>query len=840
MADGLFGTGVAVPSIRQPALTPTGIPGSTYVRPQQKQTGGNLSALADSLSGLNNALQSFGAASARSDRDPDSEANRQFADSIAGMSLEDAMKKYPEAKNRIQKDGVLSLVGSKAAYEFRQFVTEQYNNGGFDQNSGDFNSWVEGHRREYAARLQDPAMQAAFFRGTDNWTQQFGEADLKRKLENTISERDTAVVDEFRMIADDGISGGKSGEEIADLIIKQSSANRTFRGLDGKSQNETLFRLAEEYALKGQPELVKALLNNKRGGIGPLLEVSGYTDRGLTLIQRAETEQQQAANSKSFTTRTKLDEDAMYGRLTEEQIKGVQRTKGNEWLTDARAAEYLESSKRNKAQLLAGQAREEEKRRLAFQSTGQRTQAFANAFAELETLGGAQRLKDVEYMGPDGNMRTLTAKEQQDEVVKRKLSLFEDAYSGLIARGVSKEDADEQVLKAKLAWFDGNGLMNPEWDGRLNSTNVVASVARILQKGETSDYLAASAETYRQIRSANPAYADKLVRDQRSHEFFEAYADAVADGADKNEALILGARIANRSPFEKSWSTLSPSEALEASKKVLKEAGGGGFLGFGGVSLDDDMMLSPENIDFVQERLVRYTARGMTIDRATDRVAEELRTKAFVINGALVPDRRGLPKDFPDLMLSALQDAFEVFGKQYNLPSVDDLYVSEISDSGRWVILSKSNGGMPIGGGASVSLNDLAIVRSRTERKKQEIYEGMRAKEQAKREKALSDYRIMDASRARRIESLKRSGGLSAMFARMLEARRDQEYVERSAHEREMLYRAETEKRVQEIQSGRRKGPLEEEGIIIPSLGPKPGDGVPRVHLPYPATGVAE
>lgn len=701
MANGLFGTGVAAPSIRPVAITPPGVPGSTYVRPQQRQAGSNLSALADALGGLNNALQSFGAASARSDRDPDSEANRQFADSIAGMSLEDAMKKYPEAKNRIQKDGVLSLVGSKAAYEFRQFVTEQYNNGGFDQNSGDFNSWVEGHRREYAARLQDPAMQAAFFRGTDNWTQQFGEADLKRKLENTISERDTAVVDEFRMIADDGISGGKSGEEIADLIIKQSSANRTFRGLDGKSQNETLFRLAEEYALKGQPELVKALLNNKRGGIGPLLEVSGYTDRGLGLISRAETEQQQASNAKSFELRAKLDEDAMYGRLTEEQIVKVKEAKGNEWLTDDKAAQYLESSKRNKAQLLAGQAREEEKRRMAFQSTGQRTQAFANAFAELETLGGAHRLKDVEYMGPDGNMRTLTAKEQQDEVVKRKLSQFNELEEKLIAGNVDPKQAKEEVLKRRTAWFDGNGIVDEDLSKKFNSLNVLASISRTLEKGEVSQYLAGIAEDYRQLEDINPAYADRMVSEGKAAEFLQNYAVARNDLMGPEDALIYAAQQSNRTPTQRALGKLTPDDLQDQTKRVLD-------------SLDLDAGPSRDNEAWVQDQLNNYTARGLSKEEATKRVADKLQNHSFELNGKIVIDEDGLPKDAPELFQRALKDAFEVFGKAEGIPDESDLYIDKFA-SGRWIIMSKTKAG-PLNFGSRIGLNDLAKKRSEMER----------------------------------------------------------------------------------------------------------------------------
>ncbi len=721
MADGLFGTGVAAPGIRQVAITPAGLPGSTYVRPQQKETGGNLRALADALGGLNNALQTYGAAKAQSDKNPDSEANRQFNDSIAGMSLEDAMKKYPDAKNRIQKDGVLSLVGSKAAYEFRQLVTEKYNNGDFDQANGDFNSWVEGLRKDYAKGLNDPAMQASFFRGTDNWTQQFGEQDLKRKMENTMVERDTAVVDEFRMIADDGISVNKDPQEIADAIIKQSSENRTFRGLDGKSQNDTLFRLAEEYALKGRPELVKALLNNKRGGIGPLIEVSGYTDKGLQLIDRAETQQQQASNAKSFETRSKLDEDAMYGRVTEEQIVKAKEAPGNEWLTDAMAAQYLESSKRNKANLLAGQAREEEKRRQAFQSTGQRTQAYANAYAELETLGGAQRLKDVEYAGPDGTMKTLTAKDQQDEVVKRKLSQFQDEEDRMIANNVNRQQAKEMVMKKRIAWFDGNGIVDEDLQKKFTSLQVQSSISRVLEKGETSKYLADVAENYRQLEDINPAYADRMVSDSKSAEFLQNYAVARNDLMGPEDALIYAAQQSNRTPTQRSMGKLDPTDLDKETKKVLR-------------GLDYSAGPSRDNEAWVQDQLNNYTARGLSKEDARKRVTEKLQSHSIEINGKILIDEDGLPKDAPVLFDRALKDAFAVFGKAEGIPDVSDLYVDKFA-SGQWIIMSKTKAG-PLNYGSRIGLDDLSKKRSEMDREKRSLQEAARVEDATKRAEA--------------------------------------------------------------------------------------------------------
>jgi hypothetical protein len=744
MAEGLFGTRIAAPNIAPVAIQPTGVPSSIYVRPQQKQVGGNLQALADSLGGLNNALQQFGAVSARADKDPDSEANRQFSDSIAGLSLEDAMKKYPDARNRIQKDGVLSLVGSKAAYEFRQHITEQYNSGGFDQANGDFNSWVEGERKKFASGLNDPAMQAAFYRGTDNWTQQFGEQDLKRKMENTMAERDTAVVDEFRMIADDGIAANKDPNAIADEIIKQSGENRTFRGLDGKSQNDTLFRLAEEYALKGRPELVKALLNNKRNGVGPLIEVSGYTDKALGLIQRAETEQQQAANATSFKTRSKLDEDAMYGRLTEEQIVKAKDTPGNEWLTDSMAAQYLESSKRNKAQLLAGQAREEEKRRQAFQSTGQRTQAFANAYAELETLGGAQRLKDVEYVGPDGNMRTLTAKDQQDEVVKRKLSQFQEMEDKLVANNIDPKQAKEEVLKKRIAWFDGNGIVDEDLSKKFNSLQVQASISRSLEKGEVSKYLAGVAEDYRQLEDINPAYADRMVSDSKSAEFLQNYAVARNDLMGPEDALIYAAQQSNRTPTQRALGKMTPDDLDRQTKKVLN-------------SLDYDAGPGRDNEAWVQDQLNNYTARGLSADEATKRVSDKLQNHSFELNGKIVIDEDGLPKDAPILFERALKDAFAVFGKAEGIPDESDLYIDKFA-SGQWIIMSKTKAG-PLNFGSRIGLNDLAKKRSEMERELTAQHEAARVEDVAARKAARDKLWSAMEDRRRTVEAWEKKNG---------------------------------------------------------------------------------
>ncbi len=50
---GLFGTNAQIRPIKQTAIQPTGIPGSTFVRPQQREVGTNSQRLGEALAALN-------------------------------------------------------------------------------------------------------------------------------------------------------------------------------------------------------------------------------------------------------------------------------------------------------------------------------------------------------------------------------------------------------------------------------------------------------------------------------------------------------------------------------------------------------------------------------------------------------------------------------------------------------------------------------------------------------------------------------------------------------------------------------------------------------------------
>jgi hypothetical protein len=694
MANGLFGTGVQAPSFQTTPIRPTPVPGNTFVRPQQVETGGNLRALADALGGLNAALQNFGSVAAREEKDPNSEANRAFLDSIQGKSPDELRALARQGGlNRIQQDGLNTLLGSKAAYEYRQYLTEAYNTE-FDQNTGDFNAWAEAKRQEFAQALPDDASRASFFRATEEWTQRFGEADLKRKVENAVTERDTAVVDEFRMIVDDGLRNGKTPVEIAGAIVQQSGENRDFRGLDGRTQNATIFQLATEYALKGEVEVVRELLNHNRGGVGPLSKTTEYATKSLKLLEDAETVRRQKTDAESYNVRVYIDGKIAQGSLTQAEMRDLKEK--NPWISDAQAAAWVDQSNAARQTLVAAQAKEEGRRRAAAISQSQRNEVFAQAFATAEHMGGAFKLKDVEIQGPTGTPVTVTAKEQEAHIIERKLAQFAELEQDLQTRGSSPEQIRSQIMKAKLSWFAANGLMNPEWERPLNSTNVMASIDRIREKGEVTQQLADYAETYREIEAANPAYAAKLLHDERAKEFFESYSEAVLDGATKESALMTASRVSNRTPEERAAAVLPYTEARTLARSML--------------DADSGFEETPANIAALQDRVQKYMRRGMSRSRAEDKVREDVKTQTFNINGAVVFFNRTLPPDFEELTNRLLEDVVEKYGAEEGIASAYDLTIEPINGETRFAIVRKSDG-LPLAGNLTFGGEDLRTYR---------------------------------------------------------------------------------------------------------------------------------
>lgn len=719
MANGLFGTGIQTQNIRQTPLAPTGLPGSTYVRPEQREVGGNLRALAESLGNLNTALQGYGQRQEQEKKDPNSEANRAFLDSIPGKSYKELEAIDPEGLNRVQSDALSDLLGNKGAADFRQLLTEEYNTE-FDQSGGNFNEWAEKRRQEYAANLPEGPARAAFFRKTEEWNQRFGEEDLKRKIGVAMSERDTAVVDTFRMSVEDGLAKGRDPKALAADILTASGENKIFLAMDGRAQNETIFRLAQEYALKGETGIVEGLLNGKRGDAPSIAQSAEYATKAITLMEQTRTVLDGKRNEASTSSRIAIDAKIADGTLT---AKFLEEQPDNEWMTPAYKAQAVQSAAGVRAAAQAKLAKDTAERSTVFQSEQEESQLMGGAYSQMERLGGASALRDQTITGRDGKPKVITAKVQEERTVTRKLADFAQLEQSLTAQGGDPAAVKDQVMKAKLSWFAGNGIMNPEWDRSLNSVSVMASVGRILEKGETSTQLAGYADLYRTIEAANPGYASKLVTDEKSREFFETYSDAVLDGADKEEAMLLGARTVGMTPSQRAAASVTNVEARDLAEVILDD-------------LSDGYDMSPDVIGTVQRKVLAYTGRGMPKEKAVEKVKADMANKVRVINGVPLVDHRDLPQDFEPLVDRILIDTFKRSGAAEGVMSAEDYYLSPVEGESRWVIVRKVDG-LPAAGNLSVTPKDLNRYREIVRKEEEDTNEVARATVAEKRKAAL-------------------------------------------------------------------------------------------------------
>lgn len=262
MANSLFGTGIAPAQIRQTILQPAGIPGSTFVRPQQYAAGTNLTALASALGGLNTALQGYAAKQEQKAEDPNELGNREWIARRQQMTL-DELKAEAAAGTpdgiRARQDALDALLAERANAEFRTQWVTVYNTE-FDKTGGDMNATFEQLRSEFAGQLPSEISRGNFYRLTGPYFEQWQAEDTKTKVGYVKDQIATTVVQSFRTANDDMAAAGKSPQERAAAIFQMSASNRTFLEMSGQEQNDTLFALATEYALKGDEELVKELL----------------------------------------------------------------------------------------------------------------------------------------------------------------------------------------------------------------------------------------------------------------------------------------------------------------------------------------------------------------------------------------------------------------------------------------------------------------------------------------------------------------------------------------------------------------------------------------------------
>ncbi len=684
----IFGTNAQVAPLKQTALQPTGIPGSTFVRPQERQVGGNLNALASALGNLNSSLQGFANVKAQLEDDPQSRDNKEWIARRQQMSLEQLQE---EAKNgtpdgiRIREDALNAQLAERANDDFRKDWLNFYNTE-FDRTSGSAAEEYEKRRQEFAAGLPSEIARGNFYRLTGDHFSSWMQKDTEDKVTLAKQELNTTIVDGFRNSIDDSINVYKlSAQDAARIVFQKSAGNRDFLGLSGQEQNETIFRIAEEYALRGDEGVARALLEGSRKGadgrpMPPLVKIAGYTDKAIQLMDRAGDMRRKEVRKNGLAALVVDDALVAQGAFTPAE---AEKRRNSGLYTDAELAGMVDQSNRARLAAETKWAAAQQKRALRALSEQQQDKVYSQAFGAMSRFGGINDLKDIEIASPTGEgTKTVTRQEQIDAVIQMKEDGFKRQQEDLIAKDTDPEAARAQVNRLRVDWYAGNKIVNEQWQNTLNGIAGRASMDTLLQKGEVTAYLKDSAKLYRDLKATNPSYLSTVLQDAKSKDFLDAYDNAVSTRRmPEDEALLYAAHITSQPENIKAKNMISRDDADKLAVSTLRDLG-----------VDE----RSSNYQFVIDRISSMSANGATDKEIKKSLEDEISSTAVPINGMLVFDHRDLPDDFPELMQDEIKNRFTLQGARYGITDPSDLYIIPDGNEAKWYVMSKSLR-MPIG-----------------------------------------------------------------------------------------------------------------------------------------------
>jgi hypothetical protein len=464
------------------------------------------------------------------------------------------------------------------------------------------------------------------------------------------------------------------------MVFAKSAANKTFIGLSGQEQNDSIFQTAQAYALAGDEDMARALLTTPRNGVPALSSIPAYADKAFSLIEQAGNTRDREVRKAGYDNFVKVDDMVRKGSFTDAE---AQKFKGTGVFTDEQLSSQVAASKSNLIQIQNKAAAEQAKRSLRETSEKQEDGTVAQAFNAMEHLGGINKLKDVEIVSPTGEgTKTLSRQQQIDRVVEMKEQGWNDAQEKLVNEGTDPAQARAQINRLRLDWYAGNKVDNRAWINTLNGIAGRASMDTLFQKGEVTEYLKDSAKLYRDLKASNPAYLSTFLSDAKSKEFLEAYDNAMSNRRmPEGDALLFAAHSTAQPEHMKAKSMIPFADADRLADRTLRD------LGLDARSWNRQPILN---------RIASMSANGATEREVKDALEADLLDTAVPINGVLVPDHRDLPDDFPDLMQLELTKRFPEIAKQYGINDQNDLFIFPDGAEGRWYIGSKSHGGMPV------------------------------------------------------------------------------------------------------------------------------------------------
>lgn len=731
---GIFNSGKAVELPAPVKLAVNPVAQTAALRPVQQSQGGNARALADALGSLNGGLQRYAEVDHAIRENPESLANKEWIAQAQLMSADD-LRKEVETNGpnmpRVQRDAAGVLLGEKATTDARAALTHHFNTD-FDYANGDAAADADRIISGFAAALPDDISRAAFTRSMRSFRQAHLDRAVEAKATQAKTEIATAVIDSFRNTIDEAQSQGKSAEQVAALVFERSAGNRTYLGLTGQEQNDTIIGIAEEAAQRGDRALVIALLDGTRQGadgkpVPPLSRIAGNATVSAKLKDLARARQTERIEQDSYVTFETLNTQVSEGTFTEKEAAPLI---ANGTLTAKAAAAKVAQAADVRARLEAAAAKAEREVQFAQVYERQRAQVLTEAAHELETYAGVTNIQDVQIISKTGNGTvTITKKETIDAAIARKEAAFRDKRQMLINGGASEADADIIVNRDRVTFYAANALDNEAWKMQFNGIAAMVS-PDALAKGEAGSQQAQhTAELFLQVRAANPAYAEGLLTNPQSKDFLQAYeVGRNVTRLGPAEAAIAASAWQAQPEAEKNRYRLKPEKLDKMATDAIKEAVGG---------------WSPDtrgaNFGLVRGKYEELSRLNLPEEVLQSRVAEWLDETAVPINGVLLQTPVNQGPDFPVLAEKRLKAIYEDKKDELFLDGSgdDDLYLVPTASGGTFTVWSKTRR-VPIG--VSITPADIESDRKQLRDERAAVAVQIAKESAAERRQTYNDY----------------------------------------------------------------------------------------------------
>ncbi|CAB4139550.1 hypothetical protein UFOVP347_36 [uncultured Caudovirales phage] len=390
------------------------------------------------------------------------------------------------------------------------------------------------------------------FAGVYNQIMDRGRSQLmQQQTQQRVQETREQVQDNFQALslraAEEGIAAGRSPQEIFTALRGQYQGNQQFLNMTLRQQDEGLMGVARALAARGELDLVRHMLTDDRGGVGPL----GGGARAVVsaqIIELAERERNQLASRQNYEGIAGLQEQASLGRLDPAALERL-RTSGA--ISDAQALALRRADASAREQAIAANTQSRIREHAQAITTSIETQdvgalTMGSGFREIRDAR-FHTVEDLREMARTGQDREpsgrISAETRRSQAVQAYLNVSE-------AEAVRNNETPEQRFDREYRVFSRSGEVNPVWAEQLTSGFRAASLEGFNPGGQPPEALIRGIALYQRM-AASPggsAFLASHITDRSAHDFYQGVMIAQTTLRQTPEAAIQSAMVAFRDP----------------------------------------------------------------------------------------------------------------------------------------------------------------------------------------------------------------------------------------------------------------------------------------------------